>query len=145
MLAGFPAPAPGPQPYLGKIFSCRCRSRQEGLSVAPSINSRRLGLPLGLGSRVSGSGAGRSRPHHSARVAPARAPFSLDPGAASVNGRRTWELRRTGVMAGPARGGARRPGRSAVQVQPSRHSGAASVRLPRLCRWEWGAYALRWT
>ena len=127
MLAGFPAPAPGPQPYLGKIFSCRRRSRQEGLSVAPSINSRRLGLPPGLESRVSGSRAGRSRPHHSARVAPARAPFSLGPGAASVNGRRTWELRRAGVMAGPAspprarfqRGEARRLGHSAgTQAQP---------------------------
>ena len=132
MLAGFPAPAPGPQPYLGKIFSCRRRSRQEGLSVAPSINSRRLGLPPGLESRVSGSRAGRSRPHHSARVAPARAPLaraplSLGPGAASVNGRRTWELRRAGVMAGPAspprarfqRGEARRLGHSAgTQAQP---------------------------
>lgn len=62
-LAGLPAPAPGPQPYLGKIFSCR-RRRQEGLSVAPSINSRRLGLPRGLGSAGLGvrSPALRRRP-----------------------------------------------------------------------------------
>jgi hypothetical protein len=46
------------QPYLGKIFSCRRRRRQEGLNVAPSINSCRLGLPRGLGS----SGVGVSSP-----------------------------------------------------------------------------------
>lgn len=57
MLAGLPAPAPGPQPYLGKIFSCRRRG-QEGLSVALSINSCLLGLPSGLGS----PGVGVRRP-----------------------------------------------------------------------------------
>lgn len=62
-------PAPGPQPYLGKIFSCR-RRRQEGLSVAPSINSCRLGLPQGPGSPGPGVRSPTPRSAPPTRVAP---------------------------------------------------------------------------
>lgn len=93
---------------------------------------------------MSGSGARRSGPCRPARVAVARAPSSLDPGAASVNGR-TWgpsksiaEGRGPGgegapaACSTPAQRGSAPPGARLVQVPArARHGGAASLPLRR--------------
>lgn len=160
-LAGLPAPAPGPQPYLGKIFSCR-RRRQEGLSVAPSINSHRLGLPPGLGSPGLGvrSPALASAPLGSR--GPRRGALVSGPRRRVRKRRKEPCSRRAAPGPGSCRSGRPRHSPPAARstpaprgsepagpllgtgARPSAARGVALLRLPGVWGWEWGVRA-PWT